>query len=153
MAVVVEEEMAADLAPNLVVIPVPRRQPCRRPPLQAASASPKQQQLDGGLLESTPPPVTAHMHRQIHIVRSTPASSAQPRRGPGRSGGGAPASACSSPPPPRGLRHRGHRAAMGEGERKGKEGAPPLRPPCAAAAAVSSCKPRHRWKERKGRGS
>lgn len=63
---------APDLAPNLVVIPVPRCQPHSLPPLQAALASPEQQQqLDGGLLESTPPPVAAHTHRQIHAVRPT----------------------------------------------------------------------------------
>lgn len=113
MAVVVEEETAADLAPNLVVIPVPRRQPCRRPPLQAASASPKQQ-LDGGLLESTPPPVTAHMHRQIHIVRSTPDS-----QQPARPSGGEHASACSRaatsrPPSPRPPCRHGRGREKGE---------------------------------------
>uniref|UniRef100_A0A0D3H633 Uncharacterized protein n=1 Tax=Oryza barthii TaxID=65489 RepID=A0A0D3H633_9ORYZ len=48
----VKEEAASFIGPNLVLVPVPYRQPRRRPPLQATLASP-QQQLDDGLLESS----------------------------------------------------------------------------------------------------
>lgn len=52
---VADEEVAVDMAPNLVVIPVLCRWSRRRPPLQATSSCSQQQQLDDGLLDPSTP--------------------------------------------------------------------------------------------------